>query len=107
MRKLVPLQKLLEGKYAWISSIRKEQTEVRAKSKIIEFDSKFQLGKINPLVNWTKSDVWKYIHENQIPYNFLLDKGYDSIGCEPCTKPGQDRKGRWAGTDKIECGLHL
>ncbi|MCE2929265.1 MAG: phosphoadenylyl-sulfate reductase [Candidatus Caenarcaniphilales bacterium] len=107
MRKLVPLNKLLEGKYAWISSIRKEQTEVRAKSKIIEFDNKFQLGKINPLVNWTKSDVWKYIHENQIPYNLLLDKGYDSIGCEPCTKPGQDREGRWAGKDKVECGLHL
>lgn len=107
LRKLVPLNNLLKNKYAWISSIRKEQTEIRAKAKIIEYDQKFKLGKINPLINWTKSDIWQYIHENQIPYNPLLDQGYESIGCEPCTQPGLDRKGRWAGKDKIECGLHI
>lgn len=107
MRKLVPLADLLEGKLAWITSIRRDQTEVRAKSKVIEYDKKFKLGKINPLLKWSKSDIWKYIHENQIPYNPLLDQGYDSIGCEPCTKPGIDRLGRWVGKDKIECGIHL
>jgi phosphoadenosine phosphosulfate reductase len=107
LRKLVPLNDLLSGKLAWITSIRKDQSEHRAQAKSFEFDKKFKLGKINPLINWTKSDVWQYIHENQIPYNTLLDKGYDSIGCEPCTSPGTDRKGRWAGKDKIECGLHI
>lgn len=107
MRKLVPLSKLLSNKLAWITSIRREQTEVRAKAKAFEFDNKFKLGKINPLIHWTKSDVWRFIHENKIPYNPLLDKGYDSIGCQPCTSKGEGRAGRWAGKDKIECGLHI
>jgi phosphoadenosine phosphosulfate reductase len=107
LRKLVPLNDLLSGKLAWITSIRKDQSDYRALAKAFEYDKKFKLGKINPLINWTKSDVWKYIHENKIPYNALLDQGYDSIGCEPCTIPGSDRKGRWAGKDKIECGLHI
>ena len=107
MRKLVPLADLLAGQLAWITSIRREQTEVRAKAKAFEFDNKFKLGKINPLIHWTKSDVWKYIHEHTVPYNLLLDDGYDSIGCEPCTNKGEGRQGRWAGKDKIECGLHL
>jgi phosphoadenosine phosphosulfate reductase len=107
MRKLVPLADLLAGKLAWITSIRRDQTEVRAKAKAFEFDKKFKLGKINPLIRWTKSDVWKYIHENKVPYNVLMDQGYDSIGCEPCTSKGDERQGRWAGKDKIECGLHL
>jgi len=107
IRKLVPLSELLSGKLAWITSIRREQTEIRAKAQAFEFDKKFKLGKINPLIHWTKSDVWKYIHEHKIPYNLLLDQGYDSIGCEPCTSKGEDRQGRWAGKDKIECGLHI
>ncbi len=107
MRKLVPLANLLEGKYAWITSIRRDQTEHRASALAFEYDSKFKLGKINPLIHWTKSDVWRFIHEHTIPYNVLLDQGYDSIGCEPCTAQGADRKGRWAGKDKIECGLHI
>ena len=107
IRKIKPLNKLLSNKLAWITSIRRDQTEVRAKAKSFEYDFKFKLGKINPLIKWTKSDIWKFIHENNVPYNPLLDQGYDSIGCEPCTKPGLDRQGRWAGKDKIECGLHL
>ncbi len=107
MRKLVPLANLLQGKYAWITSIRREQTAYRASALAFEYDSKFKLGKINPLIHWTKSNIWKFIHENKVPYNPLLDEGYDSIGCEPCTSPGTDRKGRWAGKDKIECGLHI
>ncbi len=108
MRKLKPLSKLLDGRLAWISSIRRDQTEVRASAMAFEFDRKFKLGKINPLIKWSKSDIWKYIHEHKIPYNLLLDQGYESIGCEPCTSVGTDRKGsRWAGKDKIECGLHI
>lgn len=107
MRKLVPLSKLLDKRLAWITSIRRDQTEHRASAKAFEYDYKFKLGKINPLIHWSKSDVWKFIHENKIPYNELLDQGYDSIGCKPCTSPGTDRGGRWAGKDKIECGLHL
>lgn len=107
MRKLVPLANLLTGKQAWITSIRRDQSSHRAKALAFEYDKKFKLGKINPLIKWTKSDTWKYIHEHQIPYNLLLDQGYDSIGCEPCTSPGEGRKGRWAGKDKIECGLHI
>ena len=107
LRKLKPLNKLLSNKLAWITSIRREQTEVRAKAKSFEYDKKFKLGKINPLIKWSKSNIWQYIHENKVPYNPLLDQGYDSIGCEPCTQPGTDRLGRWAGKDKIECGLHI
>ncbi len=107
MRKLVPLANLLQGKYAWITSIRREQTEYRASALAFEYDSKFKLGKINPLIHWTKSNIWKFIHEHKVPYNPLFDEGYDSIGCEPCTSPGDGRKGRWAGKDKIECGLHI
>jgi phosphoadenosine phosphosulfate reductase len=107
MRKIKPLNKLLENKLAWITSIRRDQTDIRAKANSFEYDNKFKLGKINPLIKWSKSDVWQFIHENKVPYNPLLDQGYDSIGCEPCTKPGTDRQGRWAGKDKIECGLHL
>lgn len=107
IRKIKPLHKLLNQKLAWITSIRREQTEVRAHAKAFEYDKKFKLGKINPLIKWSKSDIWQYIHENQVPYNPLLDQGYDSIGCEPCTSPGLDRQGRWAGQDKIECGLHI
>jgi phosphoadenosine phosphosulfate reductase len=65
---------------------------------------------MNPLAHWTSQQVWEYLENNQIPYNPLLDKGYLSIGCEPCTRPiqqGEDRRaGRWAGTDKTECGIH-
>lgn len=107
MRKLVPLAELLQGRLAWITSIRRDQSSHRANAMAFEFDRKFKLGKINPLIKWTKSDIWKFIHENKVPYNLLLDQGYDSIGCEPCTSPGEGRKGRWAGKDKIECGLHI
>ncbi len=108
MRKLKPLATLLEARLAWISSIRRDQTDNRASAMAFEFDKKFKLGKINPLIKWSKSDIWKYIHENEIPYNLLLDQGYESIGCEPCTSVGADRStSRWAGKDKIECGLHI
>jgi len=110
LRKVAPLTKVL-GKYdAWITGIRRDQAPTRANARKVEYDVKFGLVKFNPLANWTSEDVWNYIREHNVPYNPLHDQSYPSIGCEPCTRPvapGEDpRAGRWAGTEKIECGLH-
>lgn len=111
IRKVVPLQKAVAGYNAWISAIRREQSPARAIAPIVGWDSKFGLVKVNPLANWTKRDVWDYILANDVPYNPLHDQGYPSIGCWPCTRAvgagASDRDGRWAGTAKKECGLHL
>ena len=72
----------------------------------MDWDHKHGLWKVNPLADWSERDVWRYILANDIPYHPLHDRGYESIGCEPCTSPGPGREGRWAGTDKLECGLH-
>jgi phosphoadenosine phosphosulfate reductase len=109
-RKIVPLRRALVGYDAWITAIRADQSADRAYSKVIGWDKKFNLVKINPLLRWTRRDVWAFIVSNKIPYNPLHDVGYPSIGCFPCTKAvgaGQDeRAGRWAGQAKTECGLH-
>ena len=112
IRKIVPLEQAVQGFDAWITAIRREQTPERAATAIIGPDPKFDfLVKVSPLANWTKQQVWDYIRENDIPYNPLHDQGFPSIGCWPCTnavKEGEDeRAGRWAGTEKRECGLHL
>jgi phosphoadenosine phosphosulfate reductase len=110
LRKIEPLKRAVDGYTAWISAIRRDQTPDRALAKIVEWDSKFGLVKINPLANWTKRDVWTYITINEVPYNPLHDQGYSSIGCWPCTRAiqhGEDeRAGRWANFIKLECGLH-
>ena len=110
IRKVEPLRRAVKGWSAWISAIRRDQTPDRANSGIVEWDSKFDLVKINPLANWSKKDVWDYILANNVPYNPLHDKGYPSIGCWPCTKAigagEDDRAGRWAGSNRTECGLH-
>ena len=110
-RKITPLRKAVVGYDAWISAIRKDQTGERGKASIVEWDAKFGLVKINPLLNWTKQDVWKFITKNNVPYNPLHDRGYPSIGCWPCTAPvgegEEERAGRWRGTGKKECGLHV
>jgi len=110
-RKVVPLSKAIAGFDAWVSAIRREQTPERARSPIIGPDARYKLVKINPLANWTKQQVWDYIHENGVPTNSLHDKGYPSIGCWPCTRQvaldEDERAGRWAGSDKRECGLHV
>lgn len=110
-RKIVPLRRTLVGKEAWISAIRAEQTAQRGKAEVVMWDAKFNLVKVNPLLRWTRSDVWDFVLKNDVPYNPLHDQGYPSIGCQPCTEPvenGQDeRAGRWAGTAKKECGLHI
>jgi phosphoadenosine phosphosulfate reductase len=111
LRKIEPLRRKLQDLDAWIASIRRDQTEARAAANKIEWDGKFGLVKINPLVEWTSAQVWSYIHSHNVPYNPLHDRSYPSIGCTHCTRavaPGEDaRAGRWAGFAKTECGLHL
>ena len=110
-RKVLPLRKALVGYDAWLSAIRRDQTEHRAAAGVVQWDAKFGLVKVNPLLTWTKKDVWAFIARHAVPYNALHDQGYPSIGCWPCTRPvadgEDDRAGRWAGTLKKECGLHV
>jgi phosphoadenosine phosphosulfate reductase len=110
-RKILPLRRALVGYDAWISSIRREQTAHRARAGVVQWDPKFGLVKVNPLLSWTRKDVWDFVLRHDVPYNPLHDQGYPSIGCWPCTRPvgaGEDeRAGRWAGTAKKECGLHV
>jgi phosphoadenosine phosphosulfate reductase len=107
LRKIEPNRRALEGKTAWVSGLRRDQSEVRADTPIVSWNSKFGVVKINPLASWTEKQTWDYIVSNNIPYNRLLDQGYSSIGCYNCTVPGvQGRAGRWQGFEKDECGLH-
>lgn len=110
LRKVEPLKQMLSGLRAWITAIRRDQSPARAHAGVVEQDAKFGLIKINPLAGWTREEVWKYIQENDVPYNPLYDQGYSSIGCTPCTTPVQinedQRAGRWRGFQKTECGLH-
>jgi phosphoadenosine phosphosulfate reductase len=109
-RKIQVLRKAITGKQAWITAIRRDQSPDRTKARIVGWDDKFGLVKINPLANWTSELIWKLILEEDIPYNPLHDQGYASIGCWPCTRAvldGEDeRAGRWSGFAKTECGLH-
>ena len=104
--KVAALERALHGADGWITGIRREQAPTRANTELIERDAKRGLWKYNPLAHWTAKDVWRRIHERDLPYHPLHDQGYESIGCAPCTQPGVGREGRWAGTDKTECGLH-
>jgi phosphoadenosine phosphosulfate reductase len=107
LRKIEPNRRALEGKTAWVSGLRRDQSEGRADTPIVSWAPKFGVVKLNPLANWTEAQTWDYIMKNKIPYNPLLDQGYASIGCYNCTVPGvQGRAGRWEGFDKEECGLH-
>ena len=105
--KVAALERALSGADAWITGIRREQAATRANAQFVEFDDKRSMWKYNPLADWTERDLWKRIHERDLPYHPLHDQGYASIGCAPCTQPGTGRDGRWAGTDKVECGLHV
>jgi phosphoadenosine phosphosulfate reductase len=112
-RKVLPLQNALarHEPLAWISAIRKDQTTDRAAAGVVQWDPKFEVVKVNPLLGWTRKDVWAFIVKHDVPYNPLHDRGYPSIGCWPCTRAvtdGEDeRAGRWAGKVKKECGLHV
>ena len=110
-RKIIPLRRAIAGYEAWISAIRRDQTVHRAAAGVVQWDAKFDLVKVNPLLHWSKRDVWDFIVKQDVPYNPLHDEAYPSIGCWPCTRPvreGEDeRAGRWSGTQKKECGLHI
>jgi phosphoadenosine phosphosulfate reductase len=110
LRKVEPLTEKLAGLSAWITGIRRDQAPTRAHARKLEWDKKFGLAKLNPLVDWTWDRVWEYIRAHHVPYNPLHDKNYPSIGCTHCTRPvrpGENmRAGRWSGFQKSECGLH-
>lgn len=105
--KVAALHAALDGLDGWITGLRREQAPTRAHAPKLEHDATRDVWKANPLADWTDRQVWAYIAEHDLPYNPLHDRGYDSIGCAPCTLPGAGRQGRWADSDKIECGLHV
>jgi len=114
VRKVEPLMRALKGLDAWITGLRREQSLTRTEVKKVEIDEAHgNIVKVNPLADWSNEQVWDYAKKNNVPYNTLYDKGYTSIGCEPCTrpiKPGEDiRAGRWwwESPDEKECGLHV
>jgi phosphoadenosine phosphosulfate reductase len=105
--KVAALERALSGAEAWVTGIRREQSPTRATAEEVETDAKRGIAKYNPLAHWSDKDLWRVITERDLPYNPLHDQGYDSIGCATCTQAGAGRAGRWAGTDKLECGLHV
>jgi phosphoadenosine phosphosulfate reductase len=105
--KVDALEQALHGAQAWITGIRREQATTRSAAAKLEPDEKRGIWKVNPLADWSEKDVWAYILRHELPYNPLHDQGYSSIGCAPCTLPGEGREGRWAGEEKTECGLHI
>jgi phosphoadenosine phosphosulfate reductase len=113
IRKVEPLNRALAGKKAWVTGQRRAQSSTRATLDVQENDEGHAMVKFNPLADWSEEDVWNYIRSNKVPYNPLHDKGYPSIGCEPCTRaiqPGEDvRAGRWwwENPETKECGLHV
>lgn len=113
IRKVEPLSRALDGKKAWITGIRRAQSINRMETELFEWDEVHGIIKINPLVSWSKDDVWNYVKRHDIPYNTLHDKGYPSIGCAPCTRAvplgEDDRSGRWWWEEAVqkECGLHV
>jgi phosphoadenosine phosphosulfate reductase len=110
VRKVEPLLKVLRPYDAWISGIRRDQSPSRAGTPKLEWSEGYGVWKVHPLADWDEKRVWAYITVNEIPYNPLHDVGYRSIGCIPCTRPvapdEEERAGRWAGSDKLECGIH-
>lgn len=110
-RKVRPLRAALAELGAWATGIRRDQTPERAGARVVEWDARFGLVKVNPLAAWRSEEVWDYLRRFAVPTNPLHARGYPSIGCAPCTSPvklGEDpRAGRWRGREKTECGLHV
>ena len=110
LRKVQPLAAALAGYTAWGSGVRRDESPSRTGTRVVDWDAKRGMVKVNPLAAWTQDDVDAYLAEHQVPVNPLAELGYASIGCAPCTRPvapGEDpRAGRWAGKNKVECGLH-
>ena len=113
IRKVEPLGRALAGKRAWITGQRRAQSATRAELAVQEDDLSHAMQKFNPLTDWSEENVWDYLRSNNVPYNALHDRGFPSIGCEPCTRavqPGEDvRAGRWwwENPESKECGLHV
>jgi phosphoadenosine phosphosulfate reductase len=105
--KVAPLNRALGGLDCWITGIRRDQAPTRADAPKLGWDAAHELWKANPLADWSDADCWTYIRERGLPYNALHDRGYDSIGDTHSTVPGAGRAGRWAGSDRTECGLHV
>jgi phosphoadenosine phosphosulfate reductase len=110
LRKVEPLERALTKYDAWITGVRRDETSNRREAKVVEWDDRREMVKVNPIVSWTQKQVDDYIATNGVLVNPLVYDGYPSIGCAPCTsrvEPGADpRSGRWAGTGKTECGIH-
>ena len=110
VRKVEPLITALRPYDAWISGIRRDQSPSRAGIPKVIWSERYGVWKVHPLADWDEKRVWAYIHVNEIPFNPLHETGYRSIGCIPCTRPTspeqEERAGRWAGSDKLECGIH-
>jgi len=110
LRKVTPLRQALKGYLGWASGLRRDEVVGRSSVRVVEWDARRSMVKLNPIATWTQEDVEGYIAEHGVLVNPLLYDGYGSIGCGPCTrriKPGEDlRAGRWAGTSKTECGIH-
>jgi phosphoadenosine phosphosulfate reductase len=115
VRKVLPLRDKLSDLDCWITGLRRQQSEARSGIGVVEVyvfdeDSGREIVKVNPMADWSRDAVWKYLHEHKIPYNPLHDQGYRSIGCRPCTKQTangeNERAGRWIGFNKVECGIH-
>lgn len=110
LRKVEPQQAFLSRYDAWITGIRRDQAHTRSSAQPVAWDERFGLVKVCPLASWDERMVWSYVRAHDLPYNSLHDQGYASIGCGPCTRAIRSdetlRAGRWAGTGKIECGLH-
>lgn len=111
LRKVAPLQRTLAGYELWFTGVRRDEAPTRTNTPLVSWDEKNGLVKVNPMAAWTFDQLVEYSEDNLLPVNPLLAQGYPSIGCQPCTRkvaPGEDpRAGRWAGSDKTECGLHV
>jgi phosphoadenosine phosphosulfate reductase len=109
-RKVVPMARALAGRRAWMTGLRRDEAPTRAKAPIVSWDVGRGLVKVNPIAPWSERDAEQYARDRKLPEHPLRERGYPSIGCWPCTRPVEDgddpRAGRWAGRDKLECGLH-
>jgi phosphoadenosine phosphosulfate reductase len=106
LRKVQPLRRALAPYLAWASGVLRAETDSRRGVGVVEWDVTNRLVKVNPLAQWTQDDVDRYVVDNGLLANPLLQEGYGSIGCAPCTRRGTGREGRWTGTGKVECGIH-
>jgi phosphoadenosine phosphosulfate reductase len=113
IRKVEPMRQVLAGVDIWMTALTRSQSTTRAGTRVVEYDEQYRVLKVNPLVAWDRPRVWEYVRAQGVPYNELHERGYPTLGCTHCTAPvvgasvtTYTRAGRWAGTEKTECGLH-